>query len=240
MYIRISNVGKYRDKTVPNYEPHHAAPKALFYELDGSGSPGLGKARTVANHNSLGYGTDFAEISIADCNRLSSEGKHRNLERIKAACNKIGQSIDLQNNRFSFDLPAGAGSVVVQSGGSKKTKKNQKYNKILNQKGGVLVIPSRTPLGSDLSRINDVDLKEYLTSVSIPVFIADMDGDNIYEMKPPTSAVLVMGNEANGISNSIKQIVSTKISIPRYGNSQLTESLNVATATAILLSEFRR
>ena len=88
--------------------------------------------------------------------------------------------------------------------------------------------------------ISYVDLKEYLTSVSVPVFIADMDGDNIYEMKPPTSAVLVMGNEANGISNSIKQIVSTKISIPRYGNSQLTESLNVATATAILLSEFRR
>tara|TARA_B110000211_G_scaffold195672_1_gene224368 strand:- start:2023 stop:2742 length:720 start_codon:yes stop_codon:yes gene_type:complete len=88
--------------------------------------------------------------------------------------------------------------------------------------------------------ISYIDLKEYLISVSIPVFIADMDGDNIYEMKPPTSAVLVMGNEANGISNSIKQIVSTKISIPRYGNSQLTESLNVATATAILLSEFRR
>ena len=88
--------------------------------------------------------------------------------------------------------------------------------------------------------ISYIDLKEYLTSVSIPVFIADMDGDNIYEMKPPTSAVLVMGNEANGISNSIKQIVSTKISIPRYGNSQLIESLNVATATAILLSEFRR
>ena len=88
--------------------------------------------------------------------------------------------------------------------------------------------------------ISYIDLKEYLTSVSIPIFIADMDGDNIYEMKPPASAVLVMGNEANGISNSIKQIVSTKITIPRYGNSQLTESLNVATATAILLSEFRR
>ena len=88
--------------------------------------------------------------------------------------------------------------------------------------------------------ISYIDLKEYLLSVSIPIFIADMDGDNVYEMKPPTSAVLVMGNEANGISNSIKEIVSTKITIPRYGNSQLTESLNVATATAILLSEFRR
>jgi TrmH family RNA methyltransferase len=88
--------------------------------------------------------------------------------------------------------------------------------------------------------ISYIDLKEYLLSVSIPIFIADMDGDNVYEMKPPASAVLVMGNEANGISNSIKEIVSTKITIPRYGDSQLTESLNVATATAILLSEFRR
>jgi len=88
--------------------------------------------------------------------------------------------------------------------------------------------------------ISYIDLKEYLLSVSIPIFIADMDGDNVYEMKPPTSAVLVMGNEANGISNYIKEIVSTKITIPRYGDSQLIESLNVATATAILLSEFRR
>ena len=88
--------------------------------------------------------------------------------------------------------------------------------------------------------ISYIDLKEYLLSVSIPIFVADMDGDNVYEMKPPASAVLVMGNEANGISNSIKEIVSTKITIPRYGNYQLTESLNVATATAILLSEFRR
>ena len=88
--------------------------------------------------------------------------------------------------------------------------------------------------------ISYIDLKGYLLSVSIPIFIADMDGDNVYEMKPPASAVLVMGNEANGISNSIKEIVSTKITIPRYGDSQLTESLNVATATAILLSEFRR
>lgn len=88
--------------------------------------------------------------------------------------------------------------------------------------------------------ISYIDLKEYLLSVSIPIFIADMDGDNVYEMKPPTSAVLVLGNEANGISNYIKEIVSNKITIPRYGDSQLTESLNVATATAILLSEFRR
>jgi TrmH family RNA methyltransferase len=49
-----------------------------------------------------------------------------------------------------------------------------------------------------------------------------------------------MGNEANGISDEIREIVNAKISIPRFGDVQQTESLNVATATAILLSEFKR
>ena len=49
-----------------------------------------------------------------------------------------------------------------------------------------------------------------------------------------------MGNEANGISAEISAIVNRKLTIPRFGEIQQTESLNVATATAILLSEFRR
>ena len=88
--------------------------------------------------------------------------------------------------------------------------------------------------------ISYLDLKKYLQNASVPIFIADMDGLNVYKTKLPDSAVLVLGNEANGISDEIKQLVTTKITIPRYGAFQQTESLNVATASAILLSEFRR
>ena len=49
-----------------------------------------------------------------------------------------------------------------------------------------------------------------------------------------------MGNEANGISEAIEILTDCRLTIPRYGEVQETESLNVATATAILLSEFRR
>jgi TrmH family RNA methyltransferase len=49
-----------------------------------------------------------------------------------------------------------------------------------------------------------------------------------------------MGNEANGISPKIEGLIDKKITIPRFGNLQSTESLNVATATAIFLSEFSR
>ena len=88
--------------------------------------------------------------------------------------------------------------------------------------------------------VSYLDLKKYLQNASVPIFIADMDGLNVYKTKLPDSALLVLGNEANGISDDIKQLVTTKVTIPRYGAFQQTESLNVATASAILLSEFRR
>ena len=88
--------------------------------------------------------------------------------------------------------------------------------------------------------VSYLDLKKYLQNASVPIFVADMDGLNVYKTKLPDSALLVLGNEANGISDEIKQLVTTKITIPRYGAFQQTESLNVATASAILLSEFRR
>lgn len=84
------------------------------------------------------------------------------------------------------------------------------------------------------------DLENYLKETALPTFIADMEGENIYKTKVPKEAVLIMGNEANGVSNKIKELVANKISIPRFGESKKTESLNVATATAILLSEFSR
>jgi TrmH family RNA methyltransferase len=67
-----------------------------------------------------------------------------------------------------------------------------------------------------------------------------MDGKNIYQEKLPKEGIIIMGNEANGISSSVEKLVSERIAIPRFGNLQVTESLNVANATAIILSEFKR
>lgn len=89
-------------------------------------------------------------------------------------------------------------------------------------------------------QINYIDLATYLEATSLPAFTADMDGENIYKTTLPTQGVLVMGNEANGISTAIHELVKNKLTIPRFGSLQATESLNVATATAIFLSEFKR
>lgn len=93
-----------------------------------------------------------------------------------------------------------------------------------------------------LARVNIqyLDIREYLTKTDDPVYGAFMDGESIYKKVLPEKAVLVMGNEANGIRADIEKLVNKRISIPRFGVLQETESLNVATATAIILSEFKR
>ena len=93
-----------------------------------------------------------------------------------------------------------------------------------------------------ISRVHVVygNIVEILKTTSLPVFGTFMEGENIYQKELPKEGIIVMGNEANGISSEIEKIAKNKISIPRFGKLQETESLNVATATAIILSEFRR
>ncbi|MEG0850893.1 RNA methyltransferase [Flavobacterium plurextorum] len=88
--------------------------------------------------------------------------------------------------------------------------------------------------------VNYVDLKTYLSQTKLPVFGTFMDGETIYKKNLPENGIIIMGNEANGISAEIEKTVTTRLTIPRFGELQKTESLNVATATAIILSEFKR
>lgn len=89
-------------------------------------------------------------------------------------------------------------------------------------------------------QVHYLSLSEYFSKTQLPIYGGFMDGKNIYSEELPKNGIVVLGNEANGISEEILQKITHKISIPRFGNTQKTESLNVATATAILLSEFRR
>ncbi len=91
-----------------------------------------------------------------------------------------------------------------------------------------------------IARVNIayVDLEDYLQKTDLPVYGAYMDGETIYKSDLAEKGILVMGNEANGISDEVGQLITKRISIPQFG-APTTESLNVATATAILLSEIR-
>ncbi|MGX1928992.1 TrmH family RNA methyltransferase [Flagellimonas sp. 2504JD4-2] len=92
-----------------------------------------------------------------------------------------------------------------------------------------------------IARVNIVytDLIAYLKETELPIYGAFMDGDTVHSAKLPKNGVLVMGNEANGISTAVESVISKRVAIPQFGK-KTAESLNVATATAILLNEIRR
>ena len=97
----------------------------------------------------------------------------------------------------------------------------------------------QSTMGS-LSRvqINYVDLEEVLQKMPTPKLAADLDGENLYQAALPKKGVIILGNESNGIGAELKELKDRSLTIPRFGVE--TESLNVATAAAIILSEFRR
>ncbi|MGB1268278.1 MAG: TrmH family RNA methyltransferase [Flavobacteriaceae bacterium] len=95
-----------------------------------------------------------------------------------------------------------------------------------------------------LTRVNVtyLNLEEYLLAKKdLPVFGAFMSGANLYTTELElNNGILVLGNEANGVSKTIEALVTQQITIPKFGDIQKTESLNVAMATSIILSEFKR
>ncbi|MBD1396145.1 RNA methyltransferase [Pontibacter sp. JH31] len=84
-----------------------------------------------------------------------------------------------------------------------------------------------------------LDLATWLTELpeATPVYGASLDGDNLHRMQLLPKGVVVMGNEANGIRPSVEAHVNRLIKIPAFGKA---ESLNVATATAIIIDNFMR
>lgn len=83
------------------------------------------------------------------------------------------------------------------------------------------------------------DLEAYLEHSKLKTYGTFMDGCSIYSETLAPEGIIIMGNEAHGISSKIERLVDKKIGIPRFGNLKATESLNVATAAAIVLSAFR-
>lgn len=96
-----------------------------------------------------------------------------------------------------------------------------------------------------IARINIIytDLISLLSKLpaNFPVYGTLLDGDNIYTSKLTRHGIIVMGNEGNGISPAVRKHVNSRLLIPDFSaSSDKAESLNVAIATAITCSEFRR
>ena len=87
-----------------------------------------------------------------------------------------------------------------------------------------------------IARVNIVyeDLEAFCSNCDLPVFGSFLQGTSIYKKEFTNAGMLIMGNEANGISAKVEALITEKITIPQFGD-ESAESLNVATATAIIL-----
>lgn len=83
------------------------------------------------------------------------------------------------------------------------------------------------------------DLAQMLSDLNThQIYACDLHGASIYKTDLAEQSILLMGSESHGISDEILHMANQKITIPSFSNSGI-DSLNVATATAIVLSEFR-
>jgi TrmH family RNA methyltransferase len=81
------------------------------------------------------------------------------------------------------------------------------------------------------------DLIQAFQEWKLPVYGAFLEGESIHQLTNPVPGVLLLGNESQGISKEVEKWVSSKVTIPSFGNA---ESLNVAIATAIFCDNFKR
>ena len=90
-----------------------------------------------------------------------------------------------------------------------------------------------------------IRVKTYMTDETFfqklsnfPVYGTFLNGEGIYNAPLSKKAVIVFGNESKGISDEVAQYINKRLTIPSF--QPLSESLNVATAAAIVCYEFRR
>lgn len=81
------------------------------------------------------------------------------------------------------------------------------------------------------------DLKSTCSKYGGRIFGAYLDGKDVHQEKFQGGGMIVIGNEARGISEDLKPFITDKITIPRYGHA---ESLNAAIATAVICDNIRR
>lgn len=94
-------------------------------------------------------------------------------------------------------------------------------------------------------KLHYVNSRSFFTEIrklkNYPVFGTFLEGENIYNQPLSSSGLLIMGNEGKGVSDEISQFVTQKLHIPTFPQGkQSSESLNIASATAIICSEFVR
>ena len=79
-----------------------------------------------------------------------------------------------------------------------------------------------------------------LRSAGFAVYAADLSGIDARSWHPTEPSALILGNEANGMSPPVRALADEAVTIPGTERTSATDSLNVATAGAVLMYQWTR
>ena len=106
------------------------------------------------------------------------------------------------------------------------------YNpKVLRSSMGAIFNLQITQTTKFYAALNNLKSKGY------SIISTDTCGENVFEFNPNTKCIVTFCNEANGVSKELLEISDRNLSIPKTG---FGESLNVATAAAVIISQLSK
>lgn len=93
--------------------------------------------------------------------------------------------------------------------------------------------------------VHYIDLFEYMLDIkqskSRTIYGTSLTGSDLFKTKLSKPAIIILGNESEGISKAIDELSDDNLYIPNFSSGKKTsESLNVSVAAAVVCSEFRR
>jgi TrmH family RNA methyltransferase len=190
--------------------------------------------------NSAALGAFKGDMVEAKPSELVEAGEYSTNDAALAVVHmKPNQVQKVSNNEFILVLddirdPGNLGTImrIADWYGINKIVVSEETADVYNSK----VIQSS--MGS-FTRVNIfyTDLSQYLSKNTTPVFGAFLDGENVHQINFGSGGIIIIGNEANGISKEVERFITKKITIPRFGHA---ESLNAAIATAVICDNVRR
>ena len=199
------------------------------------------------NINNIYITSDFKEninfdttlISVKEMQRISGLKTPNNILAVVNIPEK--KSINISDNELILCLdniqdPGNFGTIIRSANwfGIKTIVCSPDTVELYNQK--VL----QSTMGAFVeTQIIYTDLAKFLENYKANIYGTFLEGENIYKQTLQQQGCIVMGNEGKGISPEISKFITHKLYIPSTGKVK-AESLNVSTATAVILSEFRR
>ncbi len=86
-------------------------------------------------------------------------------------------------------------------------------------------------------KVSYTALEDYLKNISLPVYLAQPNGENVHDFSFEKNCLVLLGSESHGVHVPLISSVKKRIGIPSYGR---TESLNVAVSAAVICDNYRR